>query len=142
MPFCMSVPKHHSCLTIFLFQKSHHIWEVLRCQAWGGIHDKTFQHSEFNKLKWKAQKPRSKYCKHRVAITKQQPFPTLSMFVLAILLQDCVDALFGGFGRIMFVVELLSDRIGCLTSVAVCDTTGAWQKNHGTGRPPMPRGSR
>lgn len=66
-------------------------------------------------LKWKAQKPRSKYCKHWVAIINQQPFPTLSMFVLAILLQDCVDALFGGFGRIMFVVELLSDRIGCLT---------------------------
>lgn len=58
------------------------------------------------------------------------------MFVLAILLQDCVDALFGGFGRIMFVVELLSDRIGCLTNVAVCD------RNASRDQPPMPRGSR
>ena len=135
MPFCISVPKHHSCLTIFLFQKSHHIWEVLALPAWGGIHHKTFQHSEFNNWNGKHRNHVPSTANIGVAISNQQPFPTLSMFVLAILLQDCVDALFGGFGRIMFVVELLSDRIRY-------PVVRRKRCRKSRDQPPMPRGSR
>ena len=99
----------------YFFFKSRTIFgkSCRSCQAWGENHHKR---KLFNILSWTTEMESTEttfqvdHCKHLVPITNQQPFPTLSIFVLAILLQDCVDALFGGFGRIMFVVELLSDR--------------------------------